>query len=96
MLSMCSASGMAVSMSGVCTVWPYACVSVVFIVCWMWCGVVLGGLALLSLLPSIRLGCILWGGYLFLSVYVGVLQFLGCNWYVGFWLGTVYVSSLEA
>ncbi len=38
MLSMCSASGMSVSVSFVCTVWPYACVSVVFIVCWMWCG----------------------------------------------------------
>ena len=33
-----SASVVLVSISVVCTMWPYACVSVVFIVCWMWCG----------------------------------------------------------
>ena len=33
---MFSASGVSVSISVVCIVWPYACVSVVFIVCWMW------------------------------------------------------------
>ena len=38
MLSMCSASGVAVSMSVVCTVWPYACVKARFIDCWMLCG----------------------------------------------------------
>ena len=35
LLSMVSASFVLVSISVVCTVWPYACVSVIFIDCWM-------------------------------------------------------------
>jgi hypothetical protein len=35
---MFSAYVVLVSIRAVCTVWSYACVSVVFIVCWMWCG----------------------------------------------------------
>jgi len=35
---MLSAYVVLVSISVVCTVWPYACVSYVFIDCWMWCG----------------------------------------------------------
>ena len=35
---MLSSSAVLVSISVVCTVWPYACVSDVFIDCWMLCG----------------------------------------------------------
>jgi len=35
---MLSASIVLVSTSVVCTVWPYACVSAIFIECWMLCG----------------------------------------------------------
>ena len=38
LLSMVSASVVLVSISVVCTVWPYACVSARFIYCWMLCG----------------------------------------------------------
>ena len=38
MLSIFSASDVLVSISVICTVWPYACVSAVFIDCRMWCG----------------------------------------------------------
>ena len=38
MLSMLHASVVLVSSSVVCTVYPYACVSAMFIDCWMLCG----------------------------------------------------------
>ena len=38
LLSTVSASVVLVSISLVCTVWPYACVSAIFIFCWMVCG----------------------------------------------------------
>ena len=81
-----------VSISVVCTVWPYASASAIFIDCRMMCGS--RRVSAFELLLCIRLGCIFWGVILLLCVYVGVCQFFGCSWCVGCKLGIVCVSSL--
>jgi hypothetical protein len=94
-LSMSSASIVLVSISVVCTVWPYACVSAMLIECWMLCGsrrVSAFEFATMHMFRLYFMGSV--SIVVCVCVCVGVWQFYECSWCVGCGLSMVCVSSL--
>ena len=91
---MFSASDVLVSISVVCTVWQYACVSDVVIVCGMWCGSRRVSAFEFATMHMFRLYFLGWVAVVVVCVCVGVWQFFGIFLCVDFWLGKACVSSL--